>query len=247
MIYSRKNDFLFVKGKKVAGTSVEMALSTLCGPEDIITPIMAVDELQRLRLGGKGAQNYSRRRERERAYLENLVRLWPSKKDELRRPRIIYKNHMGLSEFVRRYGSLPTQRIFCVERNPYAKIISGANMSVNFDRYKHDGVRMECDLETLRTFISNMFELDEWECNLDRYRDADGGLSLRVLRFESLAEEFARLMGEYRISPSPSLPHAKEGLNSNSIDPREVFTRAQLDRINEIYAEEFDIFGYERL
>jgi hypothetical protein len=36
-------------------------------------------------------------------------------------------------------------------------------------------------------------------------------------------------------------------MDSNSIDPREVFTRAQLDRINEMYAEEFDIFGYERL
>jgi len=56
MIYSKQNDFLFIKGGKVAGTSVEMALSTVCGPEDIITPITPADELERLRLGGRGAQ-----------------------------------------------------------------------------------------------------------------------------------------------------------------------------------------------
>ena len=49
MIFSKQNDFLFIKGRKVAGTSAEMALSTICGPEDIITPITPIDELERLR------------------------------------------------------------------------------------------------------------------------------------------------------------------------------------------------------
>ncbi len=59
MIYSRQSDFLFIKGRKVGGTSMEIALSILCGPEDIITPITPVDERERLRRGGRGAQNYS--------------------------------------------------------------------------------------------------------------------------------------------------------------------------------------------
>jgi hypothetical protein len=69
---------------------------------------------------------------------------------------------------------------------------------------------------------------------------------IRVLRFETLARDFTELMAEYGISPAPTLPHAKQGANSNDIDPREVFSRYQLDRINELFAEEFDTFGYTR-
>ena len=38
MILSKKNKFLFIKGRKVASTSVEVFLSSFCGTEDIITP-----------------------------------------------------------------------------------------------------------------------------------------------------------------------------------------------------------------
>jgi hypothetical protein len=31
MIYSKQSDFLFKKGRKVSGTSMEIALSVLCG------------------------------------------------------------------------------------------------------------------------------------------------------------------------------------------------------------------------
>ena len=45
MILSRKFRFIFIKGRKVGGTSVEMALSTICGPDDIVTPITPIDVL----------------------------------------------------------------------------------------------------------------------------------------------------------------------------------------------------------
>jgi hypothetical protein len=54
-------------------------------------------------------------------------------------------------------------------------------------------------------------------------------------------------MTDYGISPVPDLPHVKQGVDANSIDPQQFFTRNQLDRINEICAEEFDAFGYQRL
>ena len=39
MILSHKHKFVFVKNRKVAGTSVEVALSPHCGPDDILTVI----------------------------------------------------------------------------------------------------------------------------------------------------------------------------------------------------------------
>jgi hypothetical protein len=247
MIYSKQNDFLFIKGAKVAGTSVEMALSTVCGPEDIITPITPADELERLRLGGRGAQNYSHEPEGERAYLENLLSMGPTKEARRVRPRRVYTNHMSLREFVERYASLPSERIFCVERSPYAKIISGGNMSLNIRGYKYGGGKMESNLDALRQPVATGFERMRWLPNIDGFRNADGKLNIRVLRFEALTDDFAQLMRDYGISPAPTLPHAKQGMNSNGIDPREIFTRTQLDKINEIFAEEFDTFGYQKL
>ena len=39
MIISHKNKFIFLKPKKVAGTSMEIFLSQFCGDNDVITQI----------------------------------------------------------------------------------------------------------------------------------------------------------------------------------------------------------------
>ena len=39
MIISHKHRFIFVEDKRVAGTSIEVALERICGEDDIITPI----------------------------------------------------------------------------------------------------------------------------------------------------------------------------------------------------------------
>lgn len=250
MIFSKRNDFLFIKGRKVAGTSLEMALSTVCGPEDIITPITPIDEFERLRSGGRGAQNYSASRTKEAWYLEGLARTDRAEIGDIRPPSAVYKNHMSLMQFAARFGSIPTERVFCVERSPYAKIISKVVMAARFARYKRTGEAMSVNLGKVREIVARQMEgcaaIDECK-NIELYRGPDRTVCTRVLRHETLPEEFARLMGEYGISPVPELPHAKQGINSNTVDPRLVFTREHLDKINEVYAEEFETFGYERL
>ena len=71
MILSEKHGFIFIKGMKVASTRTEMALSLLCGPDDIITPIAQVDELERLKLGAC-PRNWAATREEEVAWLARL-------------------------------------------------------------------------------------------------------------------------------------------------------------------------------
>jgi hypothetical protein len=56
MIVSHEHKFIFLKTKKTAGTSIELALSALCGDEDVITPLTEIDEA--LRAQGRGAQNW---------------------------------------------------------------------------------------------------------------------------------------------------------------------------------------------
>ena len=58
MIVSHEHRFIFMKTLKTAGTSVEIALSRVCGPHDIITPLPDDDEVLRAERGGRAAQHY---------------------------------------------------------------------------------------------------------------------------------------------------------------------------------------------
>ena len=60
MIISHKLKVIFIKTKKVAGTSFEIALSKYCGDRDILTPISADDEQLRKDMGYICAQNYKK-------------------------------------------------------------------------------------------------------------------------------------------------------------------------------------------
>ena len=57
MIASHRHRFVFVKTRKTAGTSLEIALSRHCGPDDIVTRISPADEELRTAAGGVGPQN----------------------------------------------------------------------------------------------------------------------------------------------------------------------------------------------
>ena len=59
MIVSHAHRFVFLKTRKTAGTSVEIALSTVCGPDDVITPVTEADERLRAECGGRPPQNYA--------------------------------------------------------------------------------------------------------------------------------------------------------------------------------------------
>ena len=58
MIVSHRHRFLFMKTRKTAGTSIEIALSKVCGPDDVITPLPTRDERLRAESGGRPPQNY---------------------------------------------------------------------------------------------------------------------------------------------------------------------------------------------
>lgn len=59
MIASHAHRFVFLKTRKTAGTSVEISLSKVCGPDDIITEISPEDEELRRAAGGRGPQNFA--------------------------------------------------------------------------------------------------------------------------------------------------------------------------------------------
>lgn len=57
VIVSHQHRLIFLKTRKTAGTSVEIALSRVCGPDDVITRLTDEDEELRRSLGGRGQQH----------------------------------------------------------------------------------------------------------------------------------------------------------------------------------------------
>ena len=248
MILSKKFRFVFIKGKRVGGTSVEIALSTICGLRDIITPIAPIDELERMQLGAC-ARNYSVVREREDAYVRRIRTSPHQALAQVSVPKERYYNHMSLREVIAVYGpSVSAFDIVCVERSPFAKILSWANWLASAEVYLSGG-KLQTDLKALRCSVDRIFDTGEFTevKNIDLYRGEDGRVAARVLRHENLEGDLRAFLSSRGVNKLPNLPQAKAGLRSDRLDPHEFFSKDQLRRINEVFGDEFDTFNYSRL
>ena len=251
MIFSYKHRFIFIKGRKVGGTSIEMALSPCCGPQDIITPISPVDELKRLSLGGQ-PRNFSRKDGVEAEYLA-LVKagnIEAAIKTRVHSDTAYpFFNHMSLG----RLESLldpPSQDYTLVYnvRNPYAKIISLANMYISFHQYS--GKPMEHALQDIKKSAANLFDTGRYLLarNHSLYATTRPYKARIILRQEQLATDFQNLQHQLKLGAiAADIPHAKQGSVRMGYHPRDVFTRAQLDTINTDFAAEFQAHGYARI
>jgi len=117
VIVSHRHRFIFVRTRKTAGTSVEIALSKFCGPADVIT--RDADDALRRELGYPGPQNDGGIPLREYTFSE-----W--RRLLTRGERARFKNHMPAA----RIRALVGEAVWCsyykfaIERNPWDKAIS---------------------------------------------------------------------------------------------------------------------------
>lgn len=250
MILSKKNLFVFVKGKKVAGTSVEVLLSAICGSEDIITPITPVDEKYRMKCGYRCAQNYGANNNDHNKYISSVNSSPQEELIHVKHPKGDYYNHMPFTQILDRFGELTEEWfIFAVERCPYYKIISMANMQLNFKQYQQSGKVMKSDIDMLKSKISEIIKnktMDNVK-NIELYKDHDGHVKTHILRFENLHEDMEELMMKLHVKAYPKLPHLKKGISSNNIELTDIFSMEQLKIINNAFSQEFDVYGYKMI
>jgi hypothetical protein len=247
MIFSLRNKLLFIKGRKVGGTSLEMALSSICGDEDIITPITPVDERERYELTGRMAQNFGIESERYLAFVETIQDSSAGKWLTAKTPAGKYYNHMPLREIVRSLGAIPDDfRIICVERSPYYKVMSLANWTSNSATYRGTGAIANVEVDGIRAEIDQLLDSDQIRkvYNRNLYIDTNDRVRPEILKFENLACEYQRLMRELGTAQPVPLPHAKKGLESERFDVAACLRRDQIEKINRIFDREFEDFGY---
>lgn len=225
MILSHRHRFIFIKTRKTAGTSIEIALSKYCGDDDIITPITPEDERIRRELGYRGPQHCWRpfRRYTLRDWERQLVR---------GRRKAEFFNHMRAEQVVRLVGEALWKDYFsfCVERDPWEKVIS----SYHF-RFPEE------PRPSLREYVeSDGPRLSDW----DRYTIGGGIAVDRVCRYERLGQELDEVARRIGLPGPLELPRAKGGFRKDRRPAAEVMSREDRAAVAEIFRREIEAFGY---
>lgn len=226
MIVSHRHRFVFVKTRKTAGTSIELALAAFCGPRDVLSWLRPLGERERERLGAPGPRNI-------RVPLGRYAAgdWWRLARHGVRAH---WTEHLAADEIRRRMppGTWERYFTFCVERNPWDKVVS----------YWAYGRRQWAGFpEDLRDFVASdaLAEVSDWGL----YTVDDEILVDRVLRYERLADELPAVLDRIGLDPGIELPRSKSGFRDRR--PHwEVLGPQEARRIEEVFHREIRAFGY---
>ncbi len=226
MIINHRYRFIFVKTRKTAGTSIEIALSGFCGKDDVITPLAADDEALRTELGLPGPRNH----------------LNADGQFE-------YRNHMPAEAIRAAVGAdvWAAYHTFSIERNPWDKAISmyywksrdGRKRSVpDFRRKSLRDFLAVREGQILAGTRPNQFS------NFPIYSIAGMPALDHIGRYEDLAGELVRITETLGLPAAIALPETKSGYRTDRRPYREVMGRDERAVIDRLCAREIEYFGY---
>ena len=228
MILSHKHKFIFIKTHKTAGTSLEIALSRICGREDILTPITLEDERHRNDLGYRGNQNYKVPHKLKNGKdLLNYI---------LFRKRKSFYNHIPavqIKELIAR-STWDNYYKFCFERNPFDKIISWYYWNGGETRYP-----------SIMDFIKagKAGEIKGFELyTINSLIVVD-----KVYKYEELSDAMLDITERLNLSEPLELPtiKAKGDIRKERRHYKEILTSEEVEWISETFAREIAYFNYE--
>ena len=256
MIISESNQFVFIKGRKVAGTSVEVGLASLCDSKDILTPITPIDEVVRFRTTHLMAQNYGADAIELKVYRRTIRRIergleanWA----RIRKPRGRYMGHMPFNQIEDYFGTIPSDwTIIGITRCPYGQALSRIKHMANKQAVKE---RSEVAIDTnssyfqqAKTKFFTQVSTRKPRLNIDLYKDANNKLRPNFhLRYENLNEDYKKLLEQLKQTNAPELPHLKKRSTTKQLATHEYFSRDELDIINACFKEEFQEHNYEMI
>lgn len=224
MIVNHKYKFIFLKTRKTAGTSIEIALSKFCGANDIITPISAEDEAKRRDLGFRGPQNY------------RIPTCFYSKRDWLKlvknRKRKQFFNHMEASSIENHVSEEIWQTYFkfCFERNPFDKAVSLYYWSTHEPRPQIADYLNSVPIGLLS--------------NWNNYTMDDRVVVDFIGNYENLDNDLETITDKLGLPEKLSLPRAKGNYRKNRAHYSTVLNNSVRARVEIVCAKEIAAFKY---
>jgi Sulfotransferase family len=225
MIVSHRHRFIFLKTKKTAGTSIELALSALCDPDDIITPL-AQPEDEPLRRG-LAPQNWRRPGLVPAAY-RGMAEVF-----NLSRKVFDFHEHIKAEKARRFLGERVWNAYFkfAVERNPWDRQVSYWQFKM-----RKLGAKPMTLAEFLQMPYANLSSANIYSI--------DGELAVdHLVRYEHLEADLAAVLLHLGIDATLDLPKAK-GEYRRVGDYRDQFDEATRDWVARTYATEIALCGY---
>jgi hypothetical protein len=241
MIASFTNNFVFIKTRKTAGTSVEIVLSPWCSDPDIVTPVWPEDELTRIEYGGL-PRNFGGPKHQRAAYID-AVRLRNA--SETSRLHAEMRRALKAKGF---FGHMPAEQVrarlpelwerafkFTIERHPYEKVVSRAYW---FTRSHDDG-------RPIGEIIEHVIAAENLS---DKYLYTEGDRVIvdEVFHFDSLWDRITGLAHSLGKSLPIQLPWAKGYTRADRRSARDILSISQRRKIADRCAFEFDLMGFER-
>lgn len=235
---------IFVKTRKTAGSSVEIALSRLCDDGDLVTPLgdeNGSEEQLRKEAGGHPPVNWKKPWWRYKFGKELRHRIKYGKKP------LLLGTHATAQQLRAHFGEDVWSSYYKVtlERNPWDKALS----RYWWQRYRHLRRHKSGEFESLSGFLERVaLERPYWLTNWGHYTIDDEIAVDRVLFYERLTEDLSALEGGLALGPGTLVLPEKRAKGGHRADRRqypEVLSDADRDLIARVCHREIEAFGYE--
>ncbi|MDF1716023.1 MAG: sulfotransferase family 2 domain-containing protein [Antarcticimicrobium sp.] len=221
MIISHRHRFVFVKTTKTAGTSVEIALSKHCGPDDVITPIHPDDEVIRQEKGYPGPQNHVTALPDGRPWALNN-----------HSPAVRARRLLG-QQVWRDYFT------FAFERNPFDRTVS----AYHYMKKNRVAKGIWKDSLTFDAFVRKPGVLDRiHQRGWGLYAINDRVIVDHIYRFEDLNGGMADIYARLGIDESEPLMQTK--VSKREASYREYYDAATRALVAKAFEKELETFGY---
>ena len=240
MIFLKSLDVLFLKSRKTAGTSLEIALSRYAQSGDIITPVSIRDEILRTQKGGRPPQNWSKDQNDEKKLIElvsEIEQQKPKKEPQLIMKRFadnaLFKNHDTGKKVRSRLGENVFNKAFkfTLCRHPYEQLVSTAYYRMRNSNKTFD--------EMVEAVMSNH------KPNSEIYSLNGTSLVDFFVRYEKLHEDLRVIENRFDIKLTEFMPFAKGDFRTDRRKASEILSTTQKRRCVEANQFDFEYFDYE--
>ena len=225
MIVSHRHRYIFVRTRKTAGTSVEIALSKFCGPDDVIT--RDADDALRRELGYPGPQN-----DGGVPFGEYTFGEW--RRLLTRGERARFKNHMPATRIRKLVGEEVWAGYykFAIERDPWDKAIS-----LYYWRTRDEQPR--------RPLLQFLKEVGVRSLSNAHIYLIDGKPAVdRIISYENLAVQLEEIRAHLGLPEALELPRAKGTHRTERSHYSQLIGPAERAVIDAACAREIELLGY---